>query len=288
MVKTWIWQFSHLRPGHTAGGQKVDNLRTCGNPKLGHLLTKCHNCPKMHLYHSISGLGKDRTYTRLSNPEIIQTLSSICLKIVHLWNWAMVHGPPITHSLPTWDKLWTNLGQRLDKDKTLIFREHQLIYYNEKSFDMMLDIEYRIAWVKMKLINAYESKFVYVMVCPLPTACPPLDHCSPTLAQCSPTDCPVLAQCSPTAGPLLAQCLLSAHHLLTHCSPSAHPLFAQCLPTAREVLAQCLPSARPLLAQCLPTPSARPLGKHWSSSGWALGEQWVSSGQAVGNGQTIT
>ena len=38
-------------------------------------------------------------------PDFVQTLSSICFKMVHLWYWAMAHSPPITHSLPTWDKL---------------------------------------------------------------------------------------------------------------------------------------------------------------------------------------
>ena len=41
--------------GRTASGQMVDNLRTHGNPKFDHLLTKSHISLKMHIYIIVFG-----------------------------------------------------------------------------------------------------------------------------------------------------------------------------------------------------------------------------------------
>ena len=95
--------------GRTASGQMVDNLRTHGNPKFDHLLTKCYIFPKMHLYNSISGLGKFWTTIILSNPEIVQILSTsiFCLKIVQPWKWDIALGQTLAQS-----RVKTNPGQR--------------------------------------------------------------------------------------------------------------------------------------------------------------------------------
>ena len=65
LVKVWVLYFSRLSSSHTAGGQKVDNLRTRGNQQFGHLLSKERVSPEIYAYHSS---GKSWTNTSYSNP----------------------------------------------------------------------------------------------------------------------------------------------------------------------------------------------------------------------------
>ena len=84
LVKVWVLYFSRLSSSHTAGGQKVDNLRTRGNPQFGYLLSKYHISLEVHAYHSICSLKKSWTNTSYSNPKYVWTWSVFteCLKNV--------------------------------------------------------------------------------------------------------------------------------------------------------------------------------------------------------------
>ena len=68
------------------------------------LSTNCPiNSPEIQVYQSIRGLDISWTNTRYKNHKNIQTLSTatLCLKIVQLTKWAVTHGPPTTHCMPT-------------------------------------------------------------------------------------------------------------------------------------------------------------------------------------------